>query len=334
MAYAATYRPRPAYDGTRETSVYLAAGGPRPGARPRALRRAARAGRRRRHPRLPGRHRRAERRQRGAARGRSVSSGSARCARWAASSTGGSTPPGGSGCAPSRSLVGRLPDPPAGRPARRYVAHMGATGSGPFENDDALDFLDELADLPAADRGHRVLEALDGVLLGHRLRRGAADVRGRRGRRCRRCLGEPLGRCRRALPARVAGTVPLPTGDEELVEKSRRLLRRAVRSQRQRVVGAVGRGRPRRRRHGILPPRPGLARRPRRLTDAAAQAGERTRPHARARRPGWTAGPRGEARVRAGAGPPSPCRGSWRGRRRWARRPGCAASATPGRRGA
>jgi phosphinothricin acetyltransferase len=26
MAYAATYRPRPAYDGTRETSVYLAAG--------------------------------------------------------------------------------------------------------------------------------------------------------------------------------------------------------------------------------------------------------------------------------------------------------------------
>jgi L-amino acid N-acyltransferase YncA len=35
MAYAATYRPRPAYDGTRETSVYLA-----PGARGRGLGRA------------------------------------------------------------------------------------------------------------------------------------------------------------------------------------------------------------------------------------------------------------------------------------------------------
>ena len=45
---------------------------------------------------------------------------------------------------------------------------MGATGSGPFENDDALDFLDALAELPAADRGHRVLEALDGVLLATR----------------------------------------------------------------------------------------------------------------------------------------------------------------------
>ena len=42
---------------------------------------------------------------------------------------------------------------------------MGATGSGPFENDDALDFLDEVAELPAAERGHRVLGALDGVLL-------------------------------------------------------------------------------------------------------------------------------------------------------------------------
>jgi len=35
MAYAATYRPRPAYDGTRETSVYLA-----PGARGRGVGRA------------------------------------------------------------------------------------------------------------------------------------------------------------------------------------------------------------------------------------------------------------------------------------------------------
>jgi L-amino acid N-acyltransferase YncA len=35
MAYAATYRPRPAYDGTRETSIYLS-----PGARGRGLGRA------------------------------------------------------------------------------------------------------------------------------------------------------------------------------------------------------------------------------------------------------------------------------------------------------
>ena len=43
---------------------------------------------------------------------------------------------------------------------------MGATGSGPFENDDALDFLDDAGGAAAgrAARG-RVLEALDGVLL-------------------------------------------------------------------------------------------------------------------------------------------------------------------------
>ena len=44
MAYAATYRPRPAYDGTRETSVYLAPERPRSRAGARPLRRAARAG--------------------------------------------------------------------------------------------------------------------------------------------------------------------------------------------------------------------------------------------------------------------------------------------------
>ena len=43
---------------------------------------------------------------------------------------------------------------------------MGATGSGPFENDDALDFLDGLGDLPPEGRSGRVLEALDAVLHG------------------------------------------------------------------------------------------------------------------------------------------------------------------------
>ena len=38
---------------------------------------------------------------------------------------------------------------------------MGATGSGPFENDDALDFLDTLEDLVPRERAGRVLEALD-----------------------------------------------------------------------------------------------------------------------------------------------------------------------------
>jgi hypothetical protein len=107
---------------------------------------------------------------------------------------------------------------------------MGATGSGPFENDDALDFLDTLEGLPAAERSGRVLDALDTVLqatgyveapemceavagaaaVGASVNPGAA-------------AGEPY------LPTWLAAE-PLPVHDEELVEKSRQLLRRAVRS--------------------------------------------------------------------------------------------------------
>jgi hypothetical protein len=107
---------------------------------------------------------------------------------------------------------------------------MGATGSGPFENDDALDFLGEVHDLPRADRAGRVLGALDVVLratdyveapemceavagaaaVGASVNPGAAQ-------------GEPY------LPEWLAAE-PLPTDDEELVEKSRQVLRRAVRS--------------------------------------------------------------------------------------------------------
>jgi len=114
--------------------------------------------------------------------------------------------------------------------SRRYAAGMGATGAGPFENDDALDFLDELAELPAQDRAHRVLEALDAVLLAPGYVQapqmceavaGAAAVGASVNPQA--AVGEP------DLPAWLA-TEPLPSGDQELVEKSRQLLRRAVRS--------------------------------------------------------------------------------------------------------
>ncbi|HYN66995.1 MAG TPA: DUF4259 domain-containing protein [Ornithinibacter sp.] len=107
---------------------------------------------------------------------------------------------------------------------------MGAIGSGPFENDDALDFLDDLAQLPAADRGHRVLEALDDVLLApgfveasqmSEAVAGAAAVGASVNPEA--AVGEPY------LPGWLT-TEPLPTGDEELVEKARQVLRRAVRS--------------------------------------------------------------------------------------------------------
>ncbi|GAA4401790.1 hypothetical protein GCM10023168_11740 [Fodinibacter luteus] len=108
---------------------------------------------------------------------------------------------------------------------------MGATGSGPFENDDALDFLDALEDLPRAQRPGRVLGALDVVLLATgyveapemcEAVAGAAAVGASVNPEAAR--GEPY------LPAWLVNQ-PLPTDDEELVEKSRQVLRRAVRSQ-------------------------------------------------------------------------------------------------------
>jgi hypothetical protein len=108
---------------------------------------------------------------------------------------------------------------------------MGATGSGPFENDDALDFMDTLEALPAQQRSGRVLQALDGVLLSTgyveapemcEAVAGAAAVGASLNPQA--AAGEPY------LP-RWLEAEPLPTGDEELVEKSRQVLRRAVRSQ-------------------------------------------------------------------------------------------------------
>ena len=107
---------------------------------------------------------------------------------------------------------------------------MGATGAGPFENDDALDFLGEVHALPRPERAGLVLGALDVVLrangpleaaemyeavagaaaVGASVNPGAAQ-------------GEPH------LPGWLADE-PLPAGDEELVEKSRQVLRRAVRT--------------------------------------------------------------------------------------------------------
>ncbi len=37
---------------------------------------------------------------------------------------------------------------------------MGASGAGPFQNDDALDFLAELSELPPAEMGNRITSAL------------------------------------------------------------------------------------------------------------------------------------------------------------------------------
>ena len=107
---------------------------------------------------------------------------------------------------------------------------MGATGSGPFENDDALDFLDTLEALPPQQRSGRVLEALDSVLLSTgyveapqmcEAVAGAAAVGASLNPMA--AAGEPY------LPQWLVAE-PLPTGDEELIEKSRQVLRRAVRS--------------------------------------------------------------------------------------------------------
>ena len=108
---------------------------------------------------------------------------------------------------------------------------MGAIGSGPFENDDALDFLGELADLPAQDRGHRVLEALDTVLLSTgyvQAPQMCEAVAGAAAVGASVNPGAAVGE--RNLPGWLAAS-PLPTGDEELREKARQVLRRVVRSQ-------------------------------------------------------------------------------------------------------
>jgi Domain of unknown function (DUF4259) len=41
---------------------------------------------------------------------------------------------------------------------------MGATGAGPFENDDALDFLDDLEDSEPTERRKKVVAAMERVL--------------------------------------------------------------------------------------------------------------------------------------------------------------------------
>ncbi len=106
---------------------------------------------------------------------------------------------------------------------------MRAIGSGPFENDDALDFLAGLADLPAGSRPARVLAALDEVLLSTsyvdaprmcEAVAGASAVGA--------SLSPEAAAAEPYLPEWLAEE-PLPA-DEELVEKSRQLLRRAVRS--------------------------------------------------------------------------------------------------------
>ncbi|HSO63794.1 MAG TPA: DUF4259 domain-containing protein [Ornithinibacter sp.] len=108
---------------------------------------------------------------------------------------------------------------------------MGATGSGPFENDDALDFLDALERLPAGDRPGRALAALDSVLLStgyveapEMCEAVAAAAAVGASVNPTAAADEPY------LPAWLTAS-PLPVGDEELVEKSRQVLRRAVRSQ-------------------------------------------------------------------------------------------------------
>ena len=209
--WSAWRMPRPTARGRPTTAPARPRSTSRPDARGRGLGRALydellAPGRRRRHPRLPGRHRPAERRERGPARGRSASSGSARCARWAASSTAGSTPPGGSGCAGRRSVLPPASDPPDGVRGRGDTLPPWER-PGPDRSRTTTPSTSSASSpqLPAADRGHRVLEALDAVLLATGLRAGAADVRGRRRGRRRRGLGEPRGRRRRAVPARLAG---------------------------------------------------------------------------------------------------------------------------------
>lgn len=106
---------------------------------------------------------------------------------------------------------------------------MGAIGTGAFENDDALDFLGEVGSRAAADRTDVILGALDEVLLSTRYVPAPAmnDAVA-----AAAAVGASLNPSAAAdEPARpewlTGGAVPLT---EEVVEKARQLLRRAVRA--------------------------------------------------------------------------------------------------------
>ncbi len=105
---------------------------------------------------------------------------------------------------------------------------MGAIGCGPFENDDALDFLDELAELPADERPSRVLQALDRVLLTTSFVQAPATCEAVAGAAAVGASLSPRGAQGEPRLPRWLEHEPLPD-DEELVEKSRQVLRRAVR---------------------------------------------------------------------------------------------------------
>lgn len=106
---------------------------------------------------------------------------------------------------------------------------MGAFGTGPFENDTALDFLGDVGDAAPADRQDMVLAALDRVLLAE----GYVDA-------------DDMSEAIAAAAAISASMSPGIAGDEpylpewleeraldtdgELVEKSRQVLRRALSS--------------------------------------------------------------------------------------------------------
>lgn len=106
---------------------------------------------------------------------------------------------------------------------------MGAIGTGVFENDDALDFLGDLGELPAAERTGAVLGALDEVVLnaGYVDAPEFSEALAAAG-----AVGASLNpEAAVREPYRpdwlVGGAVPLT---EEVVEKARQVLRRAVRS--------------------------------------------------------------------------------------------------------
>lgn len=106
---------------------------------------------------------------------------------------------------------------------------MTALGTGPFENDDARAFLDDIAGMAMPHRADRVLAALDGVLLtqgyveagamAEAVAAAAAVGASRKPQEAALERGRPTWL--------VADSVPVP---DETHEKARQLLRRAVRS--------------------------------------------------------------------------------------------------------